>query len=1421
MSIKRRTLTPGQREIWIGQQLDLSSALYNMAMACEIRGKLNEEAFGRAWDLLQEDLRRLGSRVELHNAEPVLIVEPKNITLEILDFSDTPLTDCDLQVWLDEAAGKPLRLSESLTHCTLIKNNDLHWIFFCNQHHLITDAGSFSIMWDQLLRLYEHIVNGDDRPTALSVSPSYRADDMAHLDTEPLAHSRSPKLPPLPRLYGQTEALSGTRSKRHENICGIAQMQALSKLAKSPAVFSISRQMSQYQLLMTCLFAFLYRVSTQSTLAIGSPIANRSDYHARRQLGLLMEIVPVSMDVSAEDTFSSLLRKVRKAVMQGFTHANPDHFEPAISRGLCAILNYIPASSTQSNDLRIDTRWVHSGHADRHHLIRLHVTDWNDTSVCRLDMDINEHQFSISRQAQILENWRTILNAMLSNMDCLISKIHLDQLAENETDHSIDITNKDFSGKNSSDDLSERFSQVARQYANEPAVTLGKTSITYAQLKRQSSALAEKLQGLSIGTGDRVAVYLQPDLHLPVCLLGILESGAAYVPIDHDTPLARVQDVLHDSQASAIITNTELLQAESNLPTIRVESLRDQMNISVRESSQRAVTHSVRKADECDSSRAAYCLYTSGSTGRPKAVVVSHAALTNYCNWAINYYSRNKRLSFPFFTPLGFDLTVTSLFVPLLSGGQIVVYPPQTEQPNNLLQQVLSDNKVDIIKLTPAHLALLQPLEKGASRVKQLIVGGDDLKCSVAQRVYSLFSEQITIHNEYGPTEATVGCVVHQFDAKANVSGSVPIGHPVAGMRYHILNEYGGQQASGVPGELYLSGPSLADGYWNRPELTKAQFKTNFIKQNTISYRTGDLVRQRENGELEYLGRLDNQVKIRGARVELAEIENAILAHPFVSQSIATVAQLSSPIKSEREIFCKRCGLSSNFPETTFNDADICSLCVGFEQFSHQADNYFKPMPELMELAASIRQSRSGKYDCMMLLSGGKDSTYALARLCDLKLSVLAFTLDNGYLSNEAMANITRVCAALGVDHEFGKTQSMPDIFVDSLKRFSNVCNGCFKTIYTLSMQRAQVLGIPYIFTGLSRGQFFETRLTEALFTNPDTDLTQIDSMVLSARKAYHRADDAVSRLLNTEHFRSDEIFEQVQIVDFYRYCSVDLESMLSYLQKKLPWVRPKDTGRSTNCLINDVGIYVHKKVRGFHNYSLPYSWDVRLGHKKRDEALDELSDEIDEKQVYNILTEIGYPTGELEQADDARLALYYISSESLSRTEVQNWLAQRLPKWSMPSWIIPIDDFPLNSNGKIDRDQLPKPGTVVETHSGKAEAPTSFVQKALVQIWCKYLRYDSVGIHDNFFELGGDSLTAIRIATEMNQQGIRFQTSDLFEAQTIEALAHRIETRQAAQERNRDTQGSAKSDPAEQPAAFSQLSASQKDKLSKLIKRK
>jgi len=400
-----------------------------------------------------------------------------------------------------------------------------------------------------------------------------------------------------------------------------------------------------------------------------------------------------------------------------------------------------------------------------------------------------------------------------------------------------------------------------------------------------------------------------------------------------------------------------------------------------------------------------------------------------------------------------------------------------------------------------------------------------------------------------------------------------------------------------------------------------------------------------------------------------------------------------------------------------------------------------------------------------------------LYQLVERGLTPLVFSLDNGYISDGAKANIRRAVDDLGLELVWGTTPAMNEIFADSLGQFSNVCQGCFKTVYTLGISLAHERGLTRVVTGLSRGQIFETRLAD-LFRIGITDPEEVDAAIIEARKAYHRFDDAVFRRLDTGIFEEDSTFEEILLVDFYRYFDVGLSEIYGFLGSRAPWVRPSDTGRSTNCLINNTGIFVHKNERGFHNYALPYSWDVRLGHKTREAALAELDDEIDVTQVRGILEELPYEmksaVSQLATGSEKRLVGFYVA-ETTEAPEVRRYLAEHLPEPMIPSYLVRLDALPLTINGKVDRRALPDPRSVVRSEGAEFIEPRNDVEQRLADIWSTVLGVGRIGVTDDFFELGGDSIMNIQIVSQAKSQGLEFTPLDLFQSKTIESLAQTV----------------------------------------------
>ncbi|MEL6353072.1 MAG: amino acid adenylation domain-containing protein [Cyanobacteria bacterium J06627_28] len=1382
-------LTTPQRLLWLGQKLAPNAPLYNMAFCFTLAGEVDVAHFQAAFQALIDRCDALRMVIEEVDGEPQRRVKPQLVyQVPVLDFSDRPQPEVAVHDWAHTRAQVLFDLTEQLFDTVLIRLGSAKYVWYFNQHHLVTDVESFRQIFHKVGEFYQRSMAGTlaeaaELPAYLEVVTlpvaSATADYWQQQSAGPVA------------LYQRSAGQLSPRTRRVSCELGPERTAALKKLSMSAESAALTPALSLFNLVSGIFLAYLHRVSGQQQLAIATPAHGRSTRALKETVGLFIELFPMLAELSLDETFASLLTKVSEASGQLLRHVQPGASEFTSGRDINVVLNFIHAKLSDFAGMPVRADWVHAGAGDPGHHLRLQVHDFDNRGSLQLHFDFNEDLFESELQDRAPAHFLALVDAILADRTQPIAAValvggdersHLMTLGQCAPKHQMVV----------SQSVVQQFESQVAKTPDATAITCENQQLTYAQLNTRANQLAHYLQQQGVKAESPVGICLRRSPDMLVAIWAVLKAGGAYVPLDPSHPSERINHILQDTQVRWVLTQSALsavfdrVISESSHGATQFITL-DTLSLVDQKQQNLSVTPSL--------SHLAYLLYTSGSTGQPKGVAIEHRGLANYVQWAMQQYVKDQIFSFPLFSPLTFDLTVTSLYVPLLSGGQVVIYPEGDDPIDLSLQRIFQENAVDVIKLTPSHLALVQGMPIG-DRVKALILGGEDLKSALAKEIVSVSEQGVEIYNEYGPTETTVGCMIQRFNPTDTVL-SVPIGQPAASSEIYLLDEQMNLVPEGGVGEIFIGGPGLARGYLNRPELSAERFvdhssiESPFIENVSVEsvsveelavenyktklYRTGDLGRWLPSGALAYLGRRDRQVKVRGHRIELGEIEAMVASHPAVAASAVTLVQPTIPVQPISLSYCTRCGLASNYPGVTFDAQGVCDVCLTYETYKHRTQQYFRTFDELRSRLDKSRDRSTGDYDCMMLLSGGKDSTYALAQLVHMGYKVYAFTLDNGYISEGAKENIRRVVEVLGVDHAFATTPAMNEIFVDSLERHCNVCNGCFKTIYTLSMQLAYKMGIACIVTGLSRGQFFETRLSEEWFTElfgqSEFDPDRIDETILEARKVYHRSDDAVSQLMDVEVFQSDDIFEAIEIVDFYRYADVELSEMLAFLRDRVPWIRPADTGRSTNCLINNVGIYIHQQQRGYHNYALPYSWDVRMGHKTVDECIDELNDEIDEREVKQIIKEIGF---DASRGTQPQMAAYFCvkPGHELSVSDLRQFLAQRLPKALIPAYGVPIAEMPLTANGKVDFAKLPNPQSSRPDMSSAYVAPQTPVEVTIAQLWQQVLKVDRIGIHDDFFALGGDSIMAIQIAARMAEAGLMISPNQIFQSATLADLA-------------------------------------------------
>ena len=424
--------------------------------------------------------------------------------------------------------------------------------------------------------------------------------------------------------------------------------------------------------------------------------------------------------------------------------------------------------------------------------------------------------------------------------------------------------------------IHQLFEEQAERTPENVAVAFQDRTLSYRELNSRANQLAQHLQRLGIKPGVLVGLYLRHSTEMLVALLAVLKAGGAYVPLDPSNPSSQLDFMLKDAQVQLVLTESEML---NRLPSEAITTLcLNDFGEKAERDSEANVTAKTTAED------LAYVIYTSGSTGQPKGVKIQHRALVNYICWARDVYLQNENLSFALYSSLAFDLTVTSIFTPLITGNSVIIYRQRGKEIQ--LREILQNERVGVLKLTPSHLSLIKDENNRHSGIKRLIVGGEAFESELAQQTLDSFGGGVEIFNEYGPTEATVGCMLHKFDPQKDDRASVPIGVPAANSKIYILDEELQPVPENVIGELYISGEGLAQGYLNRPDLTEERFLENPFVAGQRMYKTGDLARWLPEREIEYAGRRDEQVKYHGYRVELQAIRSALNSHSQVRDSV-------------------------------------------------------------------------------------------------------------------------------------------------------------------------------------------------------------------------------------------------------------------------------------------------------------------------------------------------------------------------------------------------------------------------------------------------------------------------------------------------------------------------------------------------------
>jgi amino acid adenylation domain-containing protein len=890
----------GQQRLWFLDQVIPGTTAYNLARAFRLTGLLDQAALAKALNsiiLRHESLRTVFIPLDDEVGQVVLPV--LNLELPVSDIRDLPANQREqvaLQI-ASEEAGRVFDLSKGpLLRVRLIRVSSEEHILVLVIHHIIVDGWSMNLLFHEMAELYSGIVAGRQPKLAelnlqysdysrwqrSSVTPEFLADELDYWKNK---LQGAETVLQLPTDHARPAVTSGSGKSIHFELSHKTG-ESLKSLAQSENATLFMALLATFQVL-------LGRYTLQDSVLVGSPTAGRNDVDLENLIGFFVNTLVLRADIDSESSFRQVLRQARANTLEALGHQNlpfeklVESLEPDrnLNRNplfqVMFILQNAPKMELEIPGLVMQEIEFDSGIAKFD--LTLEIIDLGNL-YCTLEYDSDLYEESTIRR--MAGHFKNLAEMVVAAPDENLSKFSL--LTPSELQQ---LTEWNNTGSEYPRELCihAAFEEQVARIPDKTALIDQEKQISYRELNNLANRLARRLVKKGVRTGDLIGVSLNRSVEMVVALMGILKTGAAYVPVDPTYPEHRLDYLVEDSQVKLVVTTPEFIglwqRHDVKLVAFDTESLsvddEGTSNLSIPLSAESRM----------------YVIYTSGSTGRPKGVEGTYRASMNRFSWMWNAY--------PFLdgeiccqkTFLGFVDSIWEIFGPLLRGIPSVMLPDEAIIDPERIVQLLSTYEVSRIVLVPSLLrVILDGVEDIQSKLPKLRLwtcSGEVLPTDLVNR-FSQALPQATLLNIYGSSEVAADVTCHEV-TKSGRTGTVPIGKPITNVLAFILDRQSNQVPVGVPGEIHIGGDCLALGYLRNPELTSERFISHFFQpENSIRlFKTGDLGRYLENGEIEYLGRTDNQVKIRGIRVEPGEIEAVLASQPMVRGAVVILVDRS------------------------------------------------------------------------------------------------------------------------------------------------------------------------------------------------------------------------------------------------------------------------------------------------------------------------------------------------------------------------------------------------------------------------------------------------------------------------------------------------------------------------------------------------
>ena len=1416
-----------QQRLWFLDQLAPGNPFYNLHNATRLSSTPNLPALEQSLNEIVQRHESLRTTFKAVDGEPVQVVaERLDVPLPVVDLTNLPEPEREDEAIriATEEAQRPFDLSEGpLLRTSTLRMGEEDYIFLLTIHHVVCDFLSMNVFFEELATLYKAFCAG--QPPPLPQLPVQYADfaewewqwlqgpaGKSHLDYW------KTQLADLPMLLMSTDWPRPAVQSFTGAVCNFWLAEplylALVELSQKEGVTLFMTMLAAFQTL-------LYRYTGQDDIAVGTPVANRNRAELEGLIGFFVNSLVLRTDLSGNPSFRELMARVREVALDAYAHQelpfeklvrelkperdmghNPlfqVHFQLFSDMG-----NFEEPGPLDGEDLEIER-----GAA----IFDLALDLWEYSDGLQALLEYSTELFSEETIGRMVEHFQILLEGIVADPDQRLSELPL--LSTSERQQLLVDWNQTETPYPQEACLHELFEAQVERTPEAIAVSFRREQLSYRELNRRANHLGNYLQAVGVGPEHVVAICVERSLEMIIGLLGILKAGAAYLPLDPSYPKQRLLFVMEDAQPQMLLMHHRFVEDISSrrLKSLCLDAEWDRLS----------PYSDANPISEVTSQNLAYVIYTSGSAGKPKGVLIPHKAVCNHLLWmqAAFPLTGSDRILQKY--PFNFDASLCEIFCPLLVGAQLIITEPSAHWDSAQFIQLLGEQQITVLDLVPPMLqALLEDERLGACRsLRRFICGGESLSPELRDRLFAQMDVELV--NIYGPTEATIGSTSWTC-RREDPEYSVPVGRPISNTQVYLLDLHLNPVPIGVPGELYIGGDGLARGYLNRPELTAERFLPNPFSRKTghLLYKTGDLARYLPDGNIEYLGRSDQQVKVRGYRIELSEIESLLARHPAV-QACTILARDDEPEQPKLVAYVvPAMGTPELWPSV--GEYGVYDELLYYAMTHDEGRN--------RSYRVAINQAVKGK----TVLDIGTGADAVLARFCieggaervyAIEVSEAAYrrarelverlglanriTLIHGDSTRVELPEKVDVCVSelLGM---IGSSEGVASILNDARRFLKDegfmIPQRCVTRVAPICLPET-LAGNP-VLTELPRlyveevfkkvGHPFDVRMCIKNF--PPTSLlaeAQVFEDLNFANYVEPEYDSEVRFTINKKA-RFDGfllwlnlyVLEQ-ELIDSLNHRHNWLPVFFPVLYPGLEVCEGDVIEAVCSCRLSSDIRMPDFRIRGTLNIKgrKPIAFDHSSLHRtdafKANPFYESLFAGVDGALPYQQSRIAHVSKGEepLQAPPPAEPARGLVPT-------LRRFLKERLPEYMVPSTFIVLDELPTTPSGKLDLRALPPPGEGRRELERAYVTPSTELERTIADVWRGVLDLAQVGVHDNFFDLGGDSLLISRVRSRLEVLlGKEISIIDLFRYPTVSSLAQFLsltETKtdpfEAAQER-------------------------------------